>query len=200
MEREEELPLSDEEHEYSEEPEGGEAGDNFGFQPAPQARVERRESAKKGTPESDAKRQQINRLLCRYPALKLRSSKATLKLLDQYDEEELDNIMTNAQNDLAAIRGAPMADFLISLGASLIDKLVLPGYLDRCRADAELRNDVEAEANLLFNGCGNKTNIVFRALNNAFVQACSPHVPITTTREEPIERSYFQDVAEGTDK
>lgn len=186
----------EEEEEEEEESEHPSALPNFGFTPIPEVTKERREDPPRPSPAHEAKRQQINRLLCRYPQLKLRSSETTLKQLVQYDESELENILTNAQNDLAAIRGAPMADFIIGGVAGLVDTFLLPGYLARCLADHELKNDVEAEATLLFGACGNRTNILFRALNHGYTQICSPSLPIEKS-VAPNTRApdYFEPVA-----
>lgn len=175
-------------------------GQNFGFQPARVATAERREVVQPKSPLYEEKRKAINRLLCRHPQLKLRSSKATLKELDKYDEEELDNILTNATNDLASIRGAPMADFLINTVASLVDLFLIPGYAARCRADVELRQDVEAEASLLLGSSSNRTNIAFRMLNNAHVQLTTPEapqaygIPVPQAHVPEVVPQYFETV------
>jgi hypothetical protein len=198
MEQEEQL-ASESEEQFSEEQQQDDPAENFGFRPLPVPQEERRAERITQSPACEAKRQQINRLLCRYPQLKLRSSENTLRQLALYDEAELENILTNAQNDLASIRGAPMADFMIFGVAGMIDQFLLPGYLARCQADEELRNDVEAEATLLFGACGNRTNIAFRAMNNAYIQAFTPEKPLRPLRTpepeiEPRATRYFQDI------
>ena len=195
----EEQPLeSGEEQDYDEPEEHGQE-DNFGFEPLPEPQAERRERRDTGSPACEARRQQINRLLCRYPNLKLRSSETTMKQLMQYDEQELENILTNATNDLAAIRGAPMSEFLIHTLAGLVDTFFLPGFLDRCLADEELKNDVEAEATLVSGCCGNKTNIAFRSLNHAYVQKFRPQTPLPQKRATQVQRrvpQHFQPISD----
>jgi len=186
--------MSEEEQRVPEEPqetlleEEAVAGDNYGFRPLePEQKEERREDVKKDTPATKLLRQNINRMLCRFPQLKLRTSISTMRELEKYDEEELHNILTNAQNDLATLRGAPMADCLVFLTAGLVDRYALPGYLERCMADEELKQDVEAEATLMFGVCGNRANIAFRLLNNAFTQIVQPETPLFGEQYEDFQ-------------
>lgn len=154
--------------------------ETYGFRPAviPE---ERRPEEKRDTPAMKLKREQINRLLCRYPQLRLRSSKNLMAGLMQHDEEELNNIMENAQNDLMAIRGAPMADLAINVVCGGIDRY-LEGFLERCRNDSELQHDVQSEATLLFGGCSARANIAFRLLNNAYDCWHDPEAPYPDER------------------
>lgn len=201
MQQQDEVSCEEEFEDDQPENEGDVSGDgNFGFRAMTEPQKERREERALDTPTCLALRQQINRLLCRYPQLRLRSSETTMRQLAQYDEKELENVLTNANNDLAAIRGVPMAEFIIHTVGGLIDAFVLPGFLARCQADDELKNDVEAEATLLSGGFGNRTNIVFRAANHAFTQKFHPDAPLpkrmrmTPPEEAQEEERYFENI------
>jgi len=207
MSQEEEVLVSQEEQ--TPELVQSQAGkETFGFKPLQAAPEERREETKKESPACKALRDNINRLICRYPQLRLRSSEATLRTLSQYDEAELNNILQNAQNDLRAIRGSPMADTLINLTAGFISRWV-PDFLPRCQNDSELKSDVESEATLLFGACSNRTNIVFRMANNLHNAVYQPQTayPDQLANSEQQEASlkrkgsdYFSEVQNETRK
>ena len=151
------------------------APEQHGFQPLPEEAPTQEKPRE--TPEMKVLKDRINALICRYPELTLRSSAATMASLEQYDEAELKNIMQNCITDLQKIRGVPAAEFVLHLVCGLIDYKLLPGYLDRCMDDQELKRDVESEMMSWIGVLNTRLNIVFRMLNNAYIQAFQPDYP-----------------------
>ena len=116
--------------------------------------------------------------------------------LDQYDEAELKNIMQNCINDLQRIRGVPAAEFILHLICGFIDWRLLPGYLDRCMNDVELKRDVESETMTWIGVMNTRLNIAFRLLNNAYLTMYLPDYPAYDGEEDPNDREsqYMRNV------
>lgn len=141
--------------------------ENFGFIPA---EIEEKEKEKKveETPEVLELREKICQLLSRYPELVPRSSVVAEEALKRYELSGLKNIYNNCLNDLQYIRGTPSSEFIIFIMAGFVDSNWLPGYLDMCQDDEELKRDVESELYHILYYFGTKVNILFRFLNNAY--------------------------------
>jgi hypothetical protein len=120
--------------------------------------------------KENAIKDKINRLICRYPGLILRSSVETMKRFADYTIDELENIYKNAITDIAQFRGTPSAEFVLYLITHYPDKRIkrMNGYTARCCADEELKRDIEEEMINLLGWADNKVNILFRLLNNAY--------------------------------
>ena len=104
-------------------------------------------------PESDdmlALKKQISDIVSRYPNIQLRSTFKLLEKLNHLTEEELINMLRNAQNDIAALNGTPGADFILSFIGALGDNYI-PGFLEECMNDTVLQQDIE---NQIFNMVG----------------------------------------------
>lgn len=164
--------------------------EQFGFRPLPEKAAEAEKP--RVTPEMHILKEKINLLISRYPELTLRSSAATMASLDTYDEPELKNILNNCINDLQRIRGVPAAEFILHLICGMIDWKLLPGYLDRCMNDVELKRDVESETMSWIGVMNTRLNIAFRMLNNAYLQLYQPDYPYYDGEEEPeLEQSRY---------
>ena len=169
------------------------AEDQHGFNPLPE---EKEAEKPRETPAVRILKEKINALICRYPELSLRSSAETMASLDQYDEKELTNIMANCINDLQKIRGVPAAEFAIHLLCGIIDWKLLPGYLERCQNDTELKRDVESEMMSWLGVMNTRLNIAFRLLNNAYLEWFQPNYEYYGSHLEEDEKKsqYMQDV------
>lgn len=176
------------------EPQIGNEPEQHGFIPLPEQAPTRERAPE--TPEAKILKERINALICRYPELSLRSSAATMSSLDQYDETELKNIMSNCINDLQKIRGVPASEFVLHLICGLVDYKLLPGYLDRCMDDEELKRDVESEMMNWVGVMNTRLNIAFRMLNNAYIQYFQPDYPHYGDQlpEELEESRYMRNV------
>lgn len=119
-------------------------------------------------------------------------------MLDNYEEQELFNILQNCLNDLQRIRGVPAAELVIHILAGIVDWKFIPGYLDRCLADEELKRDVESEMMNWIGLMNTKLNIAFRFINNAYVQIFRPDAPYygeeESSDEEETQSPYIQNV------
>lgn len=114
-------------------------------------------------------KQEICKLLSRYPNLVPRSSNLILEKLNDMGEEELNNVYQNCLNDLIEIRGTPVAKFAIFILTKVIDERLLPGFTDECMKDVELKRDIEGEILNLLGALSNRINIFFRFMNNGYV-------------------------------
>ena len=176
------------------------SGEQFGFTPAVEEPAEEVPRVRKvvDSPGVVVMKEKINALLCRYPELKLRSTAGTMIMLDNYEEKELVNILQNCINDLQQIRGVPAAELIIHILAGVVDWKLLPGYLDRCMADEELKRDVESEMMNWVGLMNTRLNIAFRLLNNAYVQLFRPDAPFygedSDSSEEETQSPYIQNV------
>lgn len=172
--------------------------EQFGFTPAVEEPEQETNKKVADSPAVRIIKEKINGLLCRYPELQLRSTAGTMVMLDNYDEQELVNILQNCINDLQRIRGVPAAELLIHILAGLVDWKLLPGYLDRCMADEELKRDVESEMMNWIGLMNTRLNIAFRFMNNAYVQVFRPDAPYygeeESSDEEEIQSPYIQNV------
>ncbi len=90
-------------------------------------------------------KEKISKLLARHPNLQLRSSIKLLDKLEDCTEEQLENMLLNAQNDVSLLHGTPAALLIINFFGSLIDKYFVPGFLEECLLDDELKRDIETE-------------------------------------------------------
>ncbi len=155
---------------------------DYGFEPADKPREEpvETEAVKK-------LKQDINLLICRYPALQPRTSHALMEKLAALSEQELQNVYLNAINDVSELRGTPSAETVL-LTTTPIDWKI-PGYTDYCMKDVELKRDIESEIVLLFGWLGNKVNIFFRLVNNAYtvyrINTGQKSPDLETTNEAP---------------
>ncbi len=102
------------------------------------------------TPEMLEIKKQITAIVSRYPNIQLRSTFKLLEKLNNLSQEELNNMLTNAQNDIAQLNGTPGADFILSFIGSLGDQYV-PGFMEECMNDVILQRDIE---NQIFNYVG----------------------------------------------
>lgn len=180
--------------------------DQFGFTPMDDPK-EKEEQNKKRKREEDSEaidfiKRKINRLLCRYPTLKPRSSAAFMEKLAELDLEHLYNIYENMINDLSAIRGFPTADTAI-ITATYYPSLYVRGYMDRCLKDEELRRDIDTEISNLIGHGHNWLIILFRFFNNLVKCVMPDHLALkpssTTLYPEqqplsPLAKSYVQEI------
>lgn len=163
-----EMECSDIEENVQNNNKEGELPENFGFVSA--EKEEKKEEAEKmiETPEMKEIKEKICQLLSRYPELVPRSSVQIEETLSRYTMSALKNIYNNCLNDLQSIRGMPSSEFIIFIMAGFIDTAWLPGYLDMCIEDEELKRDIESEFYHFIYYFGAKVNILFRFLNNAY--------------------------------
>lgn len=180
------------EHTY---PEGDRSQDNFGFVPLEEAVPVDKPSKITDSPACLVLREQINTMLTDFPELQLRTSVHTMRMLEQYDEGELANILKNCHSDLRLIRGMPGAEFLLYLTCSLVERYI-PGYLERCQADTDLKRDVESEMTLLFGGASRRMNILYRLVNNAYQEIFYPENEYNdwAGREAPEPQDYVRTI------
>jgi hypothetical protein len=129
---------------------------------------EKKKRAREESEESKALKKEILKLVARYPKLELRTSKEIMDKLNEMGEDELRIIRDNCVNDLAEMRGTPVASFVVFLITQPVD-WKLPGYTDQCLSDIELKRDVETELIMLLGDLSNRINIFFRLLNNAYI-------------------------------
>lgn len=184
---------SQEEPEFSQE-ESEQDGETFGFQAMEEPSVDEEKRGTKrpreDTEEMKQLKREILRYVGRYPTLELRSSKQITDRLDQMTVEELRIVRDNCVTDLSDIRGAPVASFAVFCMSKPFDAF-LPGYSDQCLQDTELKRDVESEIIAVLGEMGNKVNIFFRLLNNAY---------ITWKRQKHFTNQGFDLDAETTKK
>lgn len=112
-------------------------------------------------------KEKINKLCCRYPKMKPRTSHALMEQLSFLSLQELENVYMNMINDLSDIRGTPSAETVL-LVTKAIDPWV-PHYSEVCLKDVELKRDVETEMMEIFGWFGNRINILFRLINNIYI-------------------------------
>jgi hypothetical protein len=180
--------------------EASKENNNYGFQPVEEEPKVSEKQKDPDTPLCPVLREEINKLLCRYPELTLRTSQATMLQLEQYGEKELKNILQNCRNDLQAIRGTPSADFAIGVGTLPVDRWCgVEGYTERCLHDRELKRDVEHEMTLVLGGGSNRINILFRLMNNLYACLFQPDMPYNVgemydMEEEGEESPYVKRV------
>lgn len=144
-------PSQDEEDEQEEEEESYEEASpaakkprvtpNYGFQPLEAAADQPEEALKPQNEKTKKLKQQINRIVLQYPQLQIRCSSELIKKLDQYSEEDLQNIFMNAINDVTTLRGTPSAECFL-LPTKMVDSFV-PGYSEVCKKDEPLKRDIE---------------------------------------------------------
>lgn len=87
-------------------------------------------------------KKEITKLVSLYPQLKLRSTFQILEKLNQCSEEQLENMLTNAQIDINAQNGTPGADALLTVIGAIVDNQI-PGFHEEVHKDMKLHNDVE---------------------------------------------------------
>lgn len=170
----------------------GEDNENYGFIPAEIEEKEKKEKEVEETPEVLELREKICQLLSRYPELVPRSSVVAEEALKKYELSGLKNIYNNCLNDLQSIRGTPSSEFIIFIMAGFIDSNWLPGYLDMCQDDEELKRDVESELYHILYYFGTKINILFRFLNNAY-KIIYDRRTVTPIRNSDIQSRYVVD-------
>lgn len=157
---------SDEESESNQEQEEGR---EYGFEAMDEPiESEKKKRAREESEQSKALKKEILKLVARYPKLELRTSKEIMNKLNEMGEDELVIIRDNCINDLAEMRGTPVASFVVFLMTQPVD-WKLPGYTDQCLSDIELKRDVETEIIMLLGDLSNRINIFFRLLNNAYI-------------------------------
>ncbi len=138
--------------------------ESYGFDPLEKEEVV---EEKVETEAQKKLKKDINLLICRYPSLQIRTSHKLMEKLGGLSEEELRNVYMNAVNDVTELRGTPSAQTVLLLTYPI--DLKLPGYTEYCMRDLELKRDIESELVLLFGWLGNKINIIFRLINNAYL-------------------------------
>lgn len=146
------------------EEESGVKRPNYGFEPLPGPPPE---EAVVDTPEMIQLKEEINRMVCRYPDLIPRTSHALMERLNKLSVEELRNVKLNAVNDVADKRGTPAAETVLLLTIPIDKKL--PGYSAICMKDVELKRDIEGELIAVFGWLGARINIIFRLINNGYI-------------------------------
>jgi hypothetical protein len=167
------MEMEEDQEEFREEEGGpmeGEEEANYGFTPfEEELEKEEPKEPKDMTPEAQALRYEINKLVCRYPQLKPRSSFETIRALENYNTMQLKNIYDNCLNDLQTVRGTPSSEMVTNMFCGAVEKYThLRDYRERCLEDLELQRSIEGEMlSLLFWG-GNKMQVVFRFVNNAY--------------------------------
>ncbi len=173
--------------------------ETFGFDP-----IEREEPPKEEKVETEEEKKlkrDINLLICRYPSLQIRTSHKLMEKLDGLEEDELRNVYMNAINDITELRGTPSAQTVLLLTYPIDMKL--PNYTEYCMKDVELKRDIEAELVVLFGWLGNKINILFRLINNAYVvyrQNINPQFLQVTEDEEKINQLYAKPILVDEEK
>lgn len=141
----------------------------FGFKPMEEPILDESKKRKREeSEESKTLKREILRYVARYPKLELRTSKQIMSRLDEMEEDELRIVRDNCVTDLSEIRGAPVASFAIFAITKPVD-MSLPGYTEQCLQDVELKRDVETELINILGELGNRINIFFRLLNNAYI-------------------------------
>ena len=146
--------------------------DNCGFVPLEEEKKDGgNKNKRKRDPNEDPRleplKQRILRLVAKYPRVRPRTSLATLRQLDEFDHDELQNVYNNCIIDINKYRGTPTADFVIALATYHMDKVV-KGYTTRCLQDKELKQDVEEEVIITFGLLGNRATIICRLMNNLY--------------------------------
>lgn len=111
-------------------------------------------------------KQEIAKLLTRYPKLVPRTNFKILEKLDGLSDEELENVLINARNDVAEMSGKPGATIFIYAVTKVVDDMFLPGYTDECMGDDLLKTDIENEITELVGFVSNKLNIFYRFISN----------------------------------
>ncbi len=145
-------------------------GNNDGFQPMEEPiEIENKKRVREESEESKALKKEILKLVARYPQLELRTGKIIMDKMADMDEDELRMVRDNCINDLAEIRGTPVASFAVFCLTQPIDRYFLQGFTEQCLSDIELKRDVETELILLLGELSNRVNIFFRLLNNAYI-------------------------------
>lgn len=185
-----------------------EKDNQFGFTPLedPNDKIDQAKKRKReeDSEEIDFIKRKINRLLCRYPTLKPRSSSAFMEKLDNLDLEHLMNIYENMINDLSAIRGFPTADTAI-ITATYYPTMYVRGYMQRCLKDEELRRDIDTEISNLIGHGHNWLIILFRFFNNLVKCMIPEHMTIKTydtntsvlypeQQTSPLASQYVQEI------
>ena len=163
LENDEDMPVNPESQDDLNE------NNNFGFTPVESE--EDKERKKRELPPSVEKLSlltNINNLICRYPNLVPRTSAKVMAALNDKNELELQNIYTNCLNDLAEIRGTPSSEAVITAITYPINANLLADYTERCLVDVELKRDIESEMINVLGAIGNRLNIFFRLVNNAY--------------------------------
>lgn len=163
-----------------------ESGDvpNFGYKPLQDENVNRSVNSNQegGQSNTNVKRkrdikeeieceiwsEKINRLICKYPGLELRTSSEMMEILSQFNLKELKNIHTNCINDTMELRGTPTSEFTISALTYHINKNYVKGYTSKCLNDVELKREIEEEIIEIFGMLSNKFTILFRMVNNLY--------------------------------
>lgn len=166
-EKEMEQILDDEQDEQDESE--SEPNNQYGFTPMldPEEKKEN-ENKRKREEESGPMKEmklKINRLLCRYPGLKPRTSHIFMNQIQDMDLEELNNVYENMINDLSAVRGFPTSESAI-IGATFYIDHAVPGYMNTCLKDEDLKRDLDVE---IMNAVGQMHNyivILLRFFNN----------------------------------
>lgn len=165
MEKQSDKASDDESESNQEQEEGLECGFEAMDEPV---ESEKKKRAREESEESKALKKEILKLVARYPKLELRTSKEIMNKLNEMGEDELRIIRDNCVNDLAELRGTPVASFVVFLMTQPVE-WKLPGYTDQCMSDIELKRDVETEIILVLGDLSNRINIFFRLLNNAYI-------------------------------
>lgn len=160
-------------------------GNSFGFKPLQEDIVveenkedgsvnkknvkrKREENSEKDEGESEIWRDKINRLICKYPGLQIRTSSETMELLSQFSLKELKNIHTNCINDTMELRGTPTSEFTLASLTYHINRYYVRGYTSKCLSDVELKREIEEEIITMFGFVNNKLTILFRMMNNLY--------------------------------
>ena len=102
----------------------------------------------------------------RYRTIEPRTSHQLMDDLRQLSLEELQNVLLNAQADMALLRGTPSSQALIA-ALRIVDPYVGP-FSAVCDEDEELKQDIETEVTATLGFLGPRVNIVCRFIANLY--------------------------------
>lgn len=144
--------------------------DNFGFNPLPEDKSERRGRKRKQSEEDYvfSLKREISKLLCQYPKLTIRSSNAMMSKLDELSPEELKNVYQNCLNDVTQLRGNPVATGIIHIMTTFVNNKYINGFTEECLKDEELKRNIDLEYSRLLGDASSKVIILLQLINNAY--------------------------------
>ena len=144
--------------------------DNFGFNPLPENKTEKRGRKRKQMEEDDVfmLKREISKLLCQYPKLTIRSSNEVMGKLDELSHEELKNVYQNCLNDVTQLRGNPVATGIIHILTTYLNNRYIKGFTEECLKDEELKRNIDLEYTRLIGDASSRFIIVLQLINNAY--------------------------------
>ncbi len=141
------------------------ANANYGFKPHQETQTtpadvsagsngEKEKSKTAATPATEAEllalKKELSALVGRYPKIQLRSTFKLLEKLDGCSKEELENMLLNANNDIAILSGTPGAEIILSNAGAAME-VYIPCIEEELMKDQYLMQDIE---NVIFSYIG----------------------------------------------